>query len=554
MAKPAPSRVAAALDYLERLKSQAAEFGGGVVENLADRARSVGGLAYEALATDPNMGRMTTAEFSEAASRPTPRLDQAAQDLGTIGRAIVTQPLKTGQAIAQGEIDRAQEATTSPRAAGEYAGSFIDPMRIAAALRRTAPVLELDVYHGTPHRFPATEANPLGEFDASKIGTGEGAQAFGHGIYLAQKPEVAQDYQFMLSKIDPETVTYQGKPAQHWYDTAQVEQDRAHRLRDKTAIDRANAKLAYWENVMTRRHPEDVKRVANDPDDGWKTFADYANSLDMNKFGGVGEAGSLYKADLPDQMIDRMLDYDKPLSEQSAAVREALMPIVKAAMKKRGTPDRALEYSANRAIGGDIVKDLLVGNGVTRADVSRIMQQAGIPGIRYLDAGSRDGGSGTRNFVVFPGEEKRVRILERDGQKAPPQKIAQALEAVPQGGKVVGIRSRQTAKMANRINEALGGGPQSLSDNVQQEMKLATSVLQSKNPQAVEDWVQAYYNANLPMEQFEAATTNLRKTLPPETVDALIQNAGAFGTADQFKAFLNATPTERAKQLAKVSK
>jgi hypothetical protein len=33
--------------------------------------------------------------------------------------------------------------------------------------------------------------------------------------------------------------------------------------------------------------------------------------------------------------------------------------------------------------------------------------------------------------VVFPGEEKNVRILERDGQKAPPQKIAQALEAAP---------------------------------------------------------------------------------------------------------------------------
>jgi hypothetical protein len=56
----------------------------------------------------------------------------------------------------------------------------------------------------------------------------------------------------------------------------------------------------------------------------------------------------------------------------------------------------------------------------------------GIPGIKYADAGSRgQGGSGTRNFVVFPGEEKNVRILERDGQKAPPQKIAQALEAAP---------------------------------------------------------------------------------------------------------------------------
>jgi hypothetical protein len=186
---------------------------------------------------------------------------------------------------------------------------------------------------------------------------------------------------------------------------------------------------------------------------------------------------------------------------------------------------------------------------------SRALQSVGIPGIRYLDAGSRgQGGSSTRNFVVFPGEEKKVKILERNGQKVPPQKIAQALEAAPQGGKVVGIRSRQIAEMANRINEAMGGGPQSLSDNVQREMKLATSVLQSKNPQAVEDWIKAYYNADLPMEQFEAATSNLRKTLPPETVDALIQNAGTFRTADQFKAFLNATPEERAKQLAKVSK
>jgi hypothetical protein len=127
-------------------------------------------------------------------------------------------------------------------------------------------------------------------------------------------------------------------------------------------------------------------------------------------------------------------------------------------------------------------------------------------------------------------------------------------EARAANNNVIGIRSRQVEKMADRINEAMGGGPQPLSDNVQREMKLATSVLQSKNPQAVEDWIQAYYNSDLPMEQFEAATSNLRKTLLPETVDALIQNAGTFRTVDQFKAFLNATPKERAKQLAKVSK
>jgi hypothetical protein len=428
MAKKAePSRVAAALQYLQQMRDRAADFGGGVVENLADRARSVGGLAYEALATDPNMGRMTTAEYAQAADRPTPRLDQAAQDLGTIGKAIVTQPVQTGKAFVQGEVERARQAMTSPRAAGEYAGSMVDPMRIAAALRKTAPIAELDVYHGTPHRFPATEANPLGEFDASKIGTGEGAQAFGHGIYLAEKPNVAQDYQFMLSKIDPETVTYQGKPVQKWYDMAQAEQDRAHRLGDRTAIDRANAKLAYWENVMTRRHPEDVKRVANDPDDGWPTFANYANSLEMEKFGGLKEAGSLYKADLPDEMIDRMLDWDKPLSEQPEFVQKAwadwrntpqAQKLVKQ-MGSRGLSTKDLEKTFGNPTGAAMHKWIYEGFGSSKGGempkVAQFLKDKGLVGVKYQDAGSRgQGGSGTRNFVVFPGEEKKVKILKRD--------------------------------------------------------------------------------------------------------------------------------------------
>jgi hypothetical protein len=418
MAKPKPSRYAAALQYLQQMRDRAADFGGGVVDTLGERARDVGGLAYEAFTSDPNIGRMTTAEFSQAAAdRPsTPRLDATAQGVGALGKALVTQPVQTAKAVV---VDPVVEAFESPRAMGQFAGEFVNPLRIAAALRKTAPIAELDVYHGTPHRFPATEANPLGEFDASKIGTGEGAQAYGHGIYLAEKPNVAQDYQFMLSKIDPETVTYQGKPVQKWYDMAQAEQDRAHRLGDRTAIDRANAKLAYWENVMTRRHPEDVKRVANDPDDGWPTFANYANSLEMEKFGGLKESGSLYKADLPDDMIDRMLDWDKPLSEQGVDLN-LFAPTMKASIQSIpssfGTHDVPLYIAADMLkgkTGMQLYKMLVDQHGDKMA--SKMLKNAGIPGIRYLDAGSRGkDGTGTRNFVVFPGEEKKVKILKRD--------------------------------------------------------------------------------------------------------------------------------------------
>ena len=378
MAKPAPSRVAAALDYLERLKNQAAEFGGGVVENLADRARSVGGLAYEALTSDPNMGRMTTAEFNEAASRPTPRLDQAAQDLGTIGRAIVTQPIQTGKAIVQGEIDRAQEATTSPRAAGEYAGSFIDPMRIAAALRRTAPVLELDVYHGTPHRFPATEANPLGEFDASKIGTGEGAQSYGHGVYDAENPVVAKGYQPRDRKAEAKLMNlYKQAEARQNYDQMEVLEA---------------AMLHRTASELREQFPKQKGLVT--------------------RIGKINEkaAGSLYKADLPDEMIDRMLDWDKPIREQPTFVQNIAR---KAIAEKIGWNDPVAKTVDEfyDATGKDLYESLEAMIGSVEA--SKYFRQSNIPGIRYLDAGSRDGGSGTRNFVVFPGEEKKVRILER---------------------------------------------------------------------------------------------------------------------------------------------
>jgi hypothetical protein len=238
---------------------------------------------------------------------------------------------------------------------------------------------------------------------------------------------------------------------------AQAEQDRAHRLGDRTAIDRANAKLAYWENVMTRRHPEDVKRVANDPDDGWPTFANYANSLEMEKFGGLKEAGSLYKADLPDEMIDRMLDWDKPLSEQPESVQTILKNLAKKDAEKYGEGGGLDYYMGDPdSYDGESVYRYLAEQQDSQVNTSEYFKNLGIPGIKYMDEGSRGyvvdlfhkgkpyaehlgekyptlqsaqqritearaegfepklGTRGTRNFVVFPGEEKKVKILKRE--------------------------------------------------------------------------------------------------------------------------------------------
>jgi hypothetical protein len=452
MAKKAePSRVAAALQYLQQMRDRAADFGGGVVDTLADRARSVGGLAYEALTSDPNIGRMTTAEYAQAADRPTPRLNQAAQDLGTIGKAIVTQPVQTGKALVQGEVERARQAMTSPRAAGEYAGSMVDPMRIAAALRKTAPIVELDVYHGTPHRFPETEANPLGEFDASKIGTGEGAQAYGHGIYLAESPAVGRQYAEFLASRKNDLLDPGNLAASMMHRTPEGTKEAGLREIDAALKGIKNFPNAYPDAAQQKAALEKARELLE-------------SGAELPKQG-----GNFYTADLPDEMIDRMLDWDKSLLEQPPAVRKALRdakftqiadeiessyleslpPEARALALKmiNGPYEEVISHDGRRkgknliaAKNWDDLERLAPGiehNEIFRirnwhsnknapdfyAELSRVsdkeaserLRQAGIPGIRYLDAGSRGkDGTGTRNFVVFPGEEKKVKILKRD--------------------------------------------------------------------------------------------------------------------------------------------
>ena len=51
----------------------------------------------------------------------------------------------------------------------------------------------------------------------------------------------------------------------------------------------------------------------------------------------------------------------------------------------------------------------------SQADLSAVLRNNGISGIRYLDGGSRSAGQGSSNYVIFPGNESFLQILERNG-------------------------------------------------------------------------------------------------------------------------------------------
>lgn len=112
-----------------------------------------------------------------------------------------------GTPIMQSEID----AIHAQRAAGTnlaltttlgMTGSIADAAQ-GDLLSWEAPAAEaakpnpLIAYHGTPHLFEPTPTNPLGAFDLAKLGSGEGAQVYGHGMYVAENPATADSYRAM---------------------------------------------------------------------------------------------------------------------------------------------------------------------------------------------------------------------------------------------------------------------------------------------------------------------------------------------------------------------
>ena len=236
------------------------------------------------------------------------------------------------------------------------------------------------VWHGSPHTFD--------KFDLSKIGTGEGAQAYGHGLYFAEHPEVAMGYQ-------PRDLGFEDKIMQK-YQQAEKSGD--------------YAAMQVYEDFLTHKSPAEVAQMVNEAGFKGKDAVNAQKALEhASKQYHSQTAGALYKVDLPDEQIAKMLDWDKPLSEQSAEIQNAVAPLIAAA--KKSYPNMSTDltgrhlyqlYSAHRGA-----------NASSNQKASQALFEAGIPGLQYLDQASRGAGEGTRNYVVFSDEIPK--ILERNG-------------------------------------------------------------------------------------------------------------------------------------------
>lgn len=175
-------------------------------------------------------------------------------------------------------------------------------------------------YHGSPYNFD--------KFDLAKIGEGQGAQSYGHGLYFAENEATAKSY----------------KPA----------------------------------------------------------------------------GGSMYEVGI-NAKPEQFLDWEKPFSMQSQQVQKSVSNIL--GEIKPQSSDLARGYdiygqTINRGLDTtpSIYRDdrLLWGGQAKKKPIaSSMLNEAGIPGIKYLDQGSRGLGEGTSNYVVF--DPKIVEILRKYG-------------------------------------------------------------------------------------------------------------------------------------------
>ena len=279
-------------------------------------------------------------------------------------------------------------------------------------------------YHGSPHSFS--------RFDASKIGTGEGAQAYGHGLYFAGNEGVAKSYRdgfhgALLVDGEPASLTpsqavwaawiLDGK-ADEQAATYQAVLDVASRKRQELKAMQAADPVRFADtpgNISQLGAYSYQADMAADELDTYRSLA--GRNLGRSK-------AHMYEVEL-DVPESSMLDYDAPFLSPAGARAAEVLRLENPAAISPGTL-REIQSGEWRFIspspqyGNPYQRAASELHGLTRTRRgAEALLDAGIPGIRYLDHGSRAAGEGTRNYVMFPGTEDRIRILRQYGLLPP---------------------------------------------------------------------------------------------------------------------------------------
>lgn len=242
-------------------------------------------------------------------------------------------------------------------------------------------------YHGTPHRFD--------EFSLDNIGTGEGAQAHGWGLYFAENREVSEEYRNSLV-AQSGIISLNGREIKSSRDKGYIYSDNG-----EIAIPFGEDNIAAY-TIITKLKTGETKseilkqaKEASKENDIAKRIVEFLNKnelkIDMKK-------GQLFKVDIPE--ADVLLDENKGLIDQPKKVQRIIEKMY-SDFAKSGNLDIA--HSFVQDTGRNLYKALSKTLGSDK-EASLLLNKYGIKGITY------DGRSDGRCYVVF--DDKAIKVLE----------------------------------------------------------------------------------------------------------------------------------------------
>ena len=237
----------------------------------------------------------------------------------------------------------------------------------------------LEAWHGSPHKFD--------KFSMDQIGTGEGAQAYGHGLYFADSEDVARGYRDRLSG---DSASMYGGLDIKWngQEVPEAYREAASYLNDPLVMGEAKTNDAAG--------LAGVLESISGYEDSAKWLRDNSDKITATP------SGNLYRTEI-DVTPESLLDWDKPLSEQS----EAFMGFIDE--NPKWFPSAPESYGNMR--GEEFYKTLTERLDDNMSDVTPLLSERGIKGIKYLDGDSRAVGDGTSNYVIF--DDSLINIAER---------------------------------------------------------------------------------------------------------------------------------------------
>jgi hypothetical protein len=312
-------------------------------------------------------------------------------------------------------------------------------------------------YHGSPHVFE--------KFSLDHIGSGEGAQAFGHGLYFAENRGIAEGYRKTLSadrsevfsdgvKLeveDPEIAnTLQANLQGNKGNVAKTRKSIASHIKMLEANYNRYAKLVA--NLRAGRNRKDYPwHVTSDLEAG-KTMDEIADSLEVSLLGDTPDIirmyqgaldiidahpklelrkskGRLFTVDLPEN--NELLIFDKKLINQHPDVLAALKQV---GLEFATTTVEESEFDPNGLFGLVAAGDratlqsmtgshfyALIRNRLNDSQeaASKYLRESGIAGHKFLDANSRDDevsdADRKYNFVIY--DDSKINVIRYDQTK-----------------------------------------------------------------------------------------------------------------------------------------